>query len=72
VNKLSDYSNMLDDERALLTVSVEPLGTLAQVIRWGLSLSPERTIVTVVVQDEYTHDVVMDWDRGRFLVFDTT
>jgi hypothetical protein len=25
-----------------------------------------------VVQDEYTHDVVVSWDGGRHLVFDTT
>lgn len=26
----------------------------------------------VVTQDEYTHDVVLEWTDGRWLVYDTT
>ena len=55
-----------------LAQMVGPLATLADVIRWGLSRSPERMVVDVIVQDEYTHDIVMDWDDGRYLVFDAT
>ena len=60
------------EKRDQLALMVKPLGTLAEVIRWGLSLSPERSVVDVVIQDEYTHDVVMDWDDDRHLVFNTT
>jgi len=46
--------------------------TLEDVVRWGLSQRPARLIESVVVQDEYTHDVVLPLDAQRWLVFDTT
>lgn len=43
------------------------LQTLEDVLRWG------GDVVEVVVQDEYTHDVVVRVrDVGPYLVFDTT
>jgi len=46
--------------------------TLEDVVRWGLSQRPARLIESVVVQDEYTHDVVLRWAEGVYLVYDTT
>jgi len=46
--------------------------TLDEVVRWGLSQTPQRLVTKVVVQDEYTHDVVLRWDEGVYLVYDTT
>jgi hypothetical protein len=46
--------------------------TLEDVVRWGLMGNPRRMIEEVVVQDEYTHDVVMPYADGLYLVFDTT
>ena len=48
------------------------LGCLADVVRWGMEGEPERLIVDVIVQDEYTHDVILDYGAGLHLVFDTT
>jgi hypothetical protein len=44
--------------------SATKLDTLEEVLRWG------GDIADVVVQDEYTHDVVLK--APAFLVFDTT
>jgi hypothetical protein len=46
--------------------------TLADVIRWGLRQEPQRVVVEVVVQDEYTHDVIVPWAEPLHLVYDTT
>jgi hypothetical protein len=46
--------------------------TLEDVVRWGLAGKPRRMIEEVVIQDEYTHDVVMPYADGLYLVFDTT
>ena len=54
-------------ERRLL-----PLRMLEDVVRWGYSLTPTREIADVVVQDEFSHDVLLPWERGLYLVFDTT
>lgn len=57
-------------ERAELEAALARLITLHDVILWGLEA--DRIIAEVVIQDEFTHDVVMPWTRGRYLVFDTT
>ena len=46
--------------------------TLEDVVRWGLAMTPPRLVERVVVQDEYTHDVVMRWAEDIYLVYDTT
>jgi hypothetical protein len=55
-----------------LLEEVAGFATLAEVLRWGFAFSPPRDIVEVVVQDEYTHDVIMTGPEGRYLCFDTT
>ncbi|HMR04964.1 MAG TPA: hypothetical protein PKA88_04290 [Polyangiaceae bacterium] len=46
--------------------------TLEDVVRWGLAHAPPILIDDVVVQDEYTHDVVVTHPSGVVLVYDTT
>ena len=46
--------------------------TLEEVIAWALACKPPRQIERVVVQDEYTHDVVLRYGEGVYLVYDTT
>jgi hypothetical protein len=48
------------------------LGTLEELIRFGFVQSPPWELVDVIVQDEFTHDVVVDGPAPAFLVFDTT
>ena len=60
-----------DESRALLR-ELERLGSLHALIRWGLDHDPPLVVADVVIQDEYTHDVVIPYRGDRFLVFDTT
>jgi len=46
--------------------------TLADVFRWLRHRSPPRTVTEIVTQDEYTHDVVVEWAEATYLVFDAT
>lgn len=45
---------------------------LHDVVVAGLASEPQRGVCNVVVQDEYTHDVVVKWSDGVYLVYDTT
>ena len=47
------------------------LETLEDVIAWGLAQRPAAMILEVIVQDEYTHDVIIA-HGAEFLCFDTT
>jgi hypothetical protein len=60
------------DRGATVLREVEPFATLAQVIPWALRQSPPAEFVQVVIQDEYSHDVVVRLAADLFLVFDTT
>lgn len=51
----------------------ETCGTLAEALRLGLRLAPPWQIVDVVVQDEFTHDVVfMSAPDGPAVILDCT
>ena len=63
------------DDRDLdsLAKQVRFLGTLARVLPWGLAQRPPWMVVDVVIQDEYTHDVVLGADGDpRALILDCT
>jgi len=48
------------------------LPTLDHVFRWALQQQPPLKPVDVVIQDEYTHDVLFGAIDGSFLIFDAT
>ncbi len=68
----ANHANLSDTQAHKLVREVRDLETLEEVIQWGLGLPTERVILEVVVQDEYTHDVVIEWESNLHLVFDTT
>jgi hypothetical protein len=49
---------------------------LQDVMRWALSHPPgtflPEVVRAVVLQDEFTHDVIVPWRDGLVLVYDTT
>lgn len=55
-----------------LRAALAPLGLLQDVLRWAFAQTPQQDVRSVVVQDEYSHDVVLSWRPPLFLVFDTT
>jgi hypothetical protein len=61
-----------DDVRASIEALFAAQKTLEDVVRWGLAQKPVRIVEDVVVQDEYTHDVVLRHPSGVYLVYDTT
>jgi len=69
---LRDEAQLTPEQRERLGHRIEQLATLEEVIAWGCAQPAGGDIVAIVVQDEYTHDVVMDWESGLHLVFDTT
>ena len=44
--------------------------TLDEALRWSFARSWE--LADVIVQDEYTHDVIVEGPTPAYLVFDTT
>lgn len=57
-------------QRRDVEARVARLVSLGDVVAWGLAQGCD--IAAVIVQDEFTHDVVVPWREGLVLVFDTT
>lgn len=69
---VSDHAGLTPERLAALSQAVARLATLQDVVRWGFAHRPSLDIIEVIVQDEYSHDVLMTGGDGLFLVFDTT
>ena len=66
-----DLAGLTPEVFASLMSELAPLRTLEQVIHWGARRHPPSCIEDVVVQDEYTHDVVTPLGGGVYLAYDT-
>lgn len=55
-----------------IEAAVADQGCLQDAVRWALSRTPPRLVSDVIVQDEFTHDVVIPYDEALHLVYDTT
>jgi hypothetical protein len=62
---LHDRVGLTAAQREALEAVLASQHILQDVVRW-------RMVVSVVVQDEYTHDVIVPWDDGLHLAYDTT
>jgi hypothetical protein len=57
-------------ERAALVAAASHLATLEELLHYGLARHWD--VAEVIVQDEYTHDVIVTTPHALTLVFDTT
>jgi hypothetical protein len=60
------------DVSSRVTAAVSGLLTLAEVLDWARRMTPPLVVTEIVTQDEYTHDIVLPFEGGHFLVFDAT
>jgi hypothetical protein len=70
--RVEDRASVGEESIARLAAELAPLGSLEDVVSWGLAQRPRLVVSEVVVQDELTHDVVLPYRDGLYLVFDTT
>jgi hypothetical protein len=64
------YAGLSKPEKDDLTQRLSMIQTLGDVVPW--SMANKTNIHEVVVQDEYTHDVVVPLKETLVVVFDTT
>ena len=73
--RVENQSDLSPDKLREIQSAIPHQENLKDMMTWAFS-SPgdfEPTIVVdVVVQDEFTHDVIVPWRDGLVLVYDTT
>lgn len=67
-----DFAGLGDAEREALERVVARHGDLMDVFAWGRTQSPPVQPADLVKQDEFTHDVLIPYTRGRWLVYGAT
>ncbi|HYW69595.1 MAG TPA: hypothetical protein VE961_01085 [Pyrinomonadaceae bacterium] len=74
--RVLNHANLSADAVAQIANDVSGQENLKDVMSWALSAPPGMFIPSVVsevvVQDEFTHDVIVPWRDGLVLVYDTT
>ncbi len=74
--RVANHADLSSDTVADIAAELSGQENLRDVMSWALS-SPSGTFIPsvvgeVIVQDEFTHDVVVPWRDGLVLVYDTT
>ena len=74
--RVDNHANLSPDAVAAIATELSGQENLAVMMSWALA-SPRGTFIPavvaeVIVQDEFTHDVVVPWRDGLVLVYDTT
>jgi hypothetical protein len=73
---MSSSPSAPDPRLAALAAQLATHASLHQALRWGLAQRPAWAVVDVVVQDEFTHDIVFAADGSSaadgVLVLDCT
>jgi hypothetical protein len=70
-----NLSNLPVDEFEPLAIEIDKHGSLSEVLAWASLKEKDQVhpqiVAEVVVQDEFTHDVIVPY-KNVFLVYDTT
>jgi len=64
--------NVASDELSRFQSELKDQRTLGDVLAWLRTQNPSRSVTDILTQDEYTHDVVVEWSDRLYLVFDAT
>ena len=74
--RVVNHANLSPDAVADIASELNGQENLRDVMSWALSSQSGTFIPSVVaeiiVQDEFTHDVIVPWRDGLVLVYDTT
>ena len=74
--RVANHANLSSDALANIAAELSGQENLKDVMSWALSsrsgaFTP-TVVAEVIVQDEFTHDVVVPWRDGLVLIYDTT
>jgi len=73
---LIDRANLTSEQFAQVASDLAGHRTLTDVLNWGFKQPKGRVlpqvVADVIVQDEYSHDVIVPWSNGLVVVYGTT
>jgi hypothetical protein len=74
--RVVNYANLSAEQLAVIEGELSGQQNLNDAMKWAFAHSPGVFIPTVIseviVQDEFTHDVIIPWRDNLVLIYDTT
>jgi hypothetical protein len=74
--RVVNHANLSPEEIARIEGELSEQQNLSDVMKWALShpkgVFIPSIVANVIVQDEFTHDVIVPYRNGLVLVYDTT
>ena len=74
--RVVNYTNLSNEEVTFLEDELPEHQNLNELMKWALSHSEKifipSIVADVVVQDEFTHDIIVPYRDGLVLVYDAT
>ena len=74
--RVINHANLDPEQIAKIGVELSEQHDLGDVMNWAMSQAKgtfiPSVVADVIVQDEFTHDVIVPWRDGLVLVYDTT
>jgi hypothetical protein len=74
--RVLNFANLPREHQVEIEHELSRHQSLKDVMKWALASPPgvfrPSIVADVIVQDEFTHDVIIPWRDGLFLVYDTT
>ncbi len=70
--RIINHANLSDETLTALEAVVPAHGTLMEVVAWGRQLHQPVFLQETIALDEYTHEVLLRWRDGLWLVYSTS
>ncbi|NOT62503.1 MAG: hypothetical protein HOP19_20040 [Acidobacteria bacterium] len=67
--RITNHANLSDEALVALEAVVPAHTTLMEVVTWGRQLHPSVFLQETIALDEYTHEVLLRWREGLWLVY---
>ena len=70
--RITNHANLSAEALAALETVVPAHASLMEVVAWGRQLHPPVFLQETIALDEYTHEELLRWRDGLWLVYSTS
>ena len=70
--RIINHAHLSVETLAALEAAVPAHASLMEVVAWGRQLHPPVFLQDTIPLDEYTHEVLLRWREGLWLVYSTS
>lgn len=69
---LENRANLSSDNFEALSQAVSDHSSIKHAVDWSASRKPPLAFLDSIAQDEFSHDILIEYSSGLYLVYDVT